>query len=1016
MEWNASKQNVSKCRSAHGKFRARFNPAFRTLAMIGLLTLFLSAARSEPTKQTSPQQNSPEAVAWSEVGIKAMQEYQGDGVSIAISERGAILRCVFQKLEGEATAEGLWLRSTIPGAGEMERFRVATRSVTRESTKETNGLSSPSRDTLKRGGILQVQDKLVRFIRADLIEEYSVTMDGVRQDFIIEHPVHSEISTVGQPTGELRLELDVSGARVEAAPDGARLVLEGSGRKIAYNRLRAEDARGRALNVRIEVVSANRVAVLVADADAVYPVRIDPTFSDANWVSMGGFPGANSLVNAATVDDSGNLYVGGYFSAAGEVFANGVAKWDGTNWSALGSGVRGATISGVVYALAVSGSNVYVGGGFTNAGGIYASCIAKWDGASWSALGSGMNGQVWALAVSGTNVYAGGTFTNAGGTLAKYIARWDGSNWSALGAGLGVDNYVTALAVSGSNLYVGGYFYYADGILVNRVARWNGNAWSSLGSTLNNVVYALAVSGNDLYVGGAFTQGVAKWNGGWSFVSSGGLGMDNPVLALAFLGNDLYAGGQFGTADGKFISFIARWSGSTWVAVGSGLGHWVYALAPYGNKLYAGGLFWGGSGGMDHVAAWNGTNWSALGPGLDSTIFSLARSGSNVYAGGSFTRFGTNSLNHVAKWNGNDWSPLGSGVILGSALALAIADTNLYVGGGFTNAGGISANRIARWDGLNWSNLGSGMNSTVRALAVSDTNLYAGGDFTIVGGGAASRIAKWNGSAWSGVGLGLDGSVHALAPSGTDLYAAGEFIRATNTGGIVVVVNHIAKWNGTSWSALSSGVNSNAYALTVSGANLYAAGAFITAGGIPANRIARWNGSSWSTLGLGVNNEVYALTLFGTDLYAGGFFTTAGGIPAKSIAKWNGSSWSALGSGTDGQLYALVTLDRDLYVGGFFSVAGNKVSGRIARATLILPANAVPPPFVQNGDFVARFDGTPGITYTIESSDGLVPANWQKATNMTAPITDLGLGVGVFEFRDSTAAPKKFYRAVYPPY
>ncbi len=28
------------------------------------------------------------------------------------------------------------------------------------------------------------------------------------------------------------------------------------------------------------------LAVLLDDADAVYPVRIDPTFSDANWIGM----------------------------------------------------------------------------------------------------------------------------------------------------------------------------------------------------------------------------------------------------------------------------------------------------------------------------------------------------------------------------------------------------------------------------------------------------------------------------------------------------------------------------------------------------------------------------------------------------------------------------------------------------------------------------------------------------------------------------------------------------------
>ena len=93
-----------------------------------------------------------------------------------------------------------------------------------------------------------------------------------------------------------------------------------------------------------------------------------------------------------------------------------------------------------VYALAVSGTNLYAGGYFTTAGGVPANNIAKWDGSAWSALGSGMGGirvyAVYALAVSGTNLYAGGNFTTAGGVPANYIAKWDGSAWSALGSGM----------------------------------------------------------------------------------------------------------------------------------------------------------------------------------------------------------------------------------------------------------------------------------------------------------------------------------------------------------------------------------------------------------------------------------------------------------------------------------------------------------------------------------------------------------------------------------------------------
>jgi len=69
-----------------------------------------------------------------------------------------------------------------------------------------------------------------------------------------------------------------------------------------------------------------------------------------------------------------------------------------------------------------------------------------------------------------------------------------------------------------------------------------------------------------------------------------------------------------------------------------------------------------------------------------------------------------------------------------------------------------------------------------------------------------------------------------------------------------------------------------------------------------------------------------------------------------------------------------------------------------------------------NGDFVARFKGTPGLNYTIESTAS-VSASWQKLINLTAPTNDIGLGVGVFELREPILPfGQHFYRAVYPAY
>jgi hypothetical protein len=124
-------------------------------------------------------------------------------------------------------------------------------------------------------------------------------------------------------------------------------------------------------------------------------------------------------------------------------------------------------MDGVVAALAVSGGTLYAGGWFTTAGGSAANCIAQWDGSNWSALGSGING-VLTLAVSGSTLYAGGEFTTAGGDPGNNIAQWDGSSWSGVGSGM--DNFVGALAMSGGTLYAGGGFTTAGGKVSASVA------------------------------------------------------------------------------------------------------------------------------------------------------------------------------------------------------------------------------------------------------------------------------------------------------------------------------------------------------------------------------------------------------------------------------------------------------------------------------------------------------------------------------------------------------------------
>ena len=112
----------------------------------------------------------------------------------------------------------------------------------------------------------------------------------------------------------------------------------------------------------------------------------------------------------------------------------------------------------------------------------------------------------------------------------------------------------------------------------------------------------------------------------------------------------------------------------------------------------------------------------------------------------------------------------------------------------------------------------------------------------------------------------------------------------------------IAKWNGSSWSDVGTGLSGPVSSLTSVGSDLYVGGTFANAGGnVNADKIAKWNGSSWSSLGTGLDKKVNSITSVGSDLYIGGWFTNTGYVAnTDKIAKWNGSGWSALGAGLTG--------------------------------------------------------------------------------------------------------------------
>jgi len=150
-------------------------------------------------------------------------------------------------------------------------------------------------------------------------------------------------------------------------------------------------------------------------------------WNDTNLSGVGGGT-VGSVYSLAVYNNL--LYVGGMISLAGPVEANCIATWNSTAWSSLDSaGITGENGWASVNAMAVYRGALYVGGFFDTVNGKPVNCITKWNGANWSSLGSGVNsgGSIDAMDVFNNSLYVGGGFDSAGGVYAKNIAMLTGS-------------------------------------------------------------------------------------------------------------------------------------------------------------------------------------------------------------------------------------------------------------------------------------------------------------------------------------------------------------------------------------------------------------------------------------------------------------------------------------------------------------------------------------------------------------------------------------------------------------
>ncbi|MCC5786479.1 MAG: hypothetical protein JJU33_07250 [Phycisphaerales bacterium] len=623
----------------------------------------------------------------------------------------------------------------------------------------------------------------------------------------------------------------------------------------------------------------------------------------------------SSSVRRLFVLDGGSgpaLYVVGSFRIGAESYS--IGRWDGQQWTSYPQTI--ATVNTLIYFDDGDGAKLYAGGAISSQCQLY-----RWEGSEWQILiASGHSGQISALAIydsgAGPRLYVAGRFSELNGVQVSNIAAWDGTAFSPVGVGLDVPGSSTAPVVNalktidlgdGPKLFAGGRFTTAGGTDSNYIAAWNGAAWEPIGADLlatssGSSITALAtttVGGRAaLAAGGRFTSqsdpdmnGIAAWDGqSWTRLHTQSLQTRAMVEYNDGEHTRLIVGGIGQVLGESTIRNLAALHNGEWQQVGGDLPYRITAMTVFddGNGPVPYAAFDADDPDIPMLHRWNGERWEGLsGPGSTNRTVWVLRvlndgTGDRLYIGGSFPTPGA-FANNILIWNGSEYAFV-PGVNNQQVVAFEMFDDGsgpaLYIGA----VGG-----LLRADGTTVTSMQSV--NMVYALKVFDDGsgpaLYVGGSFGHMSHVPGTRlIAKWDGNAWHALGEGLLGSeVRAITVfddgTGPAIFAAGQIVGATNDPSMP----GIAKWNGTAWVPLGSGIFSIVQSLATfddgTGNALYAGGYMTIAGGQQAIGVARWDGQEWSALLPQIQRSTASTSLFA-------------GTTVRSMVEWNNNEGSSL--------------------------------------------------------------------------------------------------------------------------
>lgn len=274
-----------------------------------------------------------------------------------------------------------------------------------------------------------------------------------------------------------------------------------------------------------------------------------------------------------------------------------------------------AQADSTVFALALSGTSVYLGGAFASVNGSARSRLAKLDAtsgaldASWA---PGANSVVYALVDADGALFAGGAFSSVSGVARSGLVKLAASGTGSVDTGFNasIDGSVSRLMPSASGrLLVSGYFTQIGGATRDRVGMVNTTTGTALAfdAAVQGQVNAMAVdSTGRVYLAGNLESaqgtpicGLARFDGTSGVLDARWLPFVNyGAGAVRIIGGSAYVGGGFTTLSGQPRRALAKLSLTSpfperqWIAdVTGGEYPWVSAIAAVGSSIWVGGEF-----------------------------------------------------------------------------------------------------------------------------------------------------------------------------------------------------------------------------------------------------------------------------------------------------------------------------------------------------------------------------------------------------------------------------------------